>query len=89
MSIFLQTLSQAKTIYVRQEFKIVKIAKKFFGFEPYNHYQILTNDGQVFGYYAELKLGFADVIMRQLLGHWRVFNIVGTDTALSIFMKYT
>jgi len=76
---FLQTLSQSNTIYVRQEFKIVKIAKKIFGFEPYNHYQILTNDGQEFGYYAELKLGLADVIMRQLLGHWRVFNIVGTD----------
>ncbi len=79
MSVFFQTLSQANTIYLRQEFEVVKIAKIFLGFEPSNHYQILTKDGQEFGYCAELKLGFADAIMRQLLGHWRVFNIVGTD----------
>jgi len=78
MSIFLQTLSQANVIHVRQKFGIAKIAK-IFGFETRNHYRIQTDDGQEFGYCAELKLGNADTIRRQLLGHWRNFNIVGTD----------
>ncbi len=75
MSMFLQTLAQANAIYVKQKFEIAEI----FGFETRNRYQIQTDDGQQFGYCAEPKLGFLDAIMRQFLGHWRVFNIVGTD----------
>lgn len=75
MSIFLQTLAQANAIYVRQKFEIAEI----FGFETRNRYQIQTEDGQQFGYCAEPKVGFGDAIMRQFFGHWRVFNIVGTN----------
>jgi uncharacterized protein YxjI len=77
MSIFLQTLAQANAIYVKQKFELAEI----FGFETRNRYQIQTDDGQQFGYCSEPKLGFLDAIMRQFLGHWRVFNIVGTDMA--------
>lgn len=77
MSIFLQTLAQANAIYVKQKFELAEI----FGFETRNRYQIQTDDGQQFGYCAEPKLGFFDAIMRQFLGHWRVFNILGTDMA--------
>lgn len=75
MSTFLQALAQANAIYVRQKFEIAEI----FGFETRNRYQIQTEDGQQFGYCAEPKVGFGDAIMRQFFGHWRVFNIVGTD----------
>jgi len=75
MSIFLQTLAQANAIYVRQKFEIAEI----FGFETRNRYQIQTEDGQQLGYCAEPKVGFGDAIMRQFFGHWRVFNIVGTN----------
>lgn len=75
MSIFLQTLAQANAIYVRQKFEIAEI----FDFETRNRYQIQTEDGQQFGYCAEPKVGFGDAIMRQFFGHWRVFNIVGTN----------
>jgi len=77
MSNFLHTLSQASAIYVKQKFELAEI----FGFETRNRYQIQTDDGEQFGYCAEPKLGFLDAIMRQFLGHWRVFNIVGTDMA--------
>jgi hypothetical protein len=87
MSIFLQTLSQANEVYVKQKIELGEMlgyGQKFeiaevFGFETRNRYQIQTDDGQQFGYCAEPKLGFLDAIMRQFLGHWRVFNIVGTD----------
>jgi uncharacterized protein YxjI len=77
MSNFLQTLSQASAIYVKQKFELAEI----FGFETRNRYQIQTDEGEQFGYCAEPKLGFLDAIMRHFLGHWRVFNIVGTDMA--------
>jgi uncharacterized protein YxjI len=77
MSNFLQTLSQASAIYVKQKFELAEL----FGFETRNRYQIQTDGGQQFGYCAEPKLGFTDAIMRQFLGHWRIFNIVGTDMA--------
>jgi hypothetical protein len=75
MSKFLETLAQANAIYVRQKFEIAEL----FGFETRNRYQIQTEDGQQFGYCAEPKVGFGDAIMRQFFGHWRVFDIVGTD----------
>ncbi|MFN5855621.1 MAG: phospholipid scramblase-related protein [Pseudanabaenaceae cyanobacterium] len=75
MSKFLETLAQANAIYVRQKFEIAEL----FGFETRNRYQIQTEDGHQFGYCAEPKVGFGDAIMRQFFGHWRVFDIVGTD----------
>ena len=87
MSDFLQTLASANAIYVSQKFKIAEmfgLQAKFeiaeiFGFETRNGYLIKTDNGQQFGYCAEPNLGFGDAIMRQFLGHWRIFNIVGTD----------
>ncbi len=75
MTIFLQTLAQSNSVYVKQKFELAEI----FGFETRNRYQIQSEDGQQFGYCAEPKIGFLDAIMRQFLGHWRVFNLVGTD----------
>ena len=75
MSDFLQTLAEANAIYVSQKFEIAEI----FGFETRNRYLIKTDNGQQFGYCAEPKVGFGDALMRQFLGHWHIFNVVGTD----------
>jgi hypothetical protein len=75
MSDFLQTLAEANAIYVSQKFEIAEI----FGFETRNRYLIKTDNGEQFGYCAEPKVGFGDALMRQFLGHWRIFNVVGTD----------
>jgi len=75
MDNFIQTLAQANSIYIKQKFEVAEI----FGFETRNRYQIQSEDGLQFGYCAEQKLGLGDAIMRQFLGHWRVFNIIGTD----------
>jgi uncharacterized protein YxjI len=75
MNVFLQTLAESNSVYVKQKFELAEM----FGFETRNRYQIQNGDGQQFGYCAEPKIGFLDAIMRQFLGHWRVFNLVGTD----------
>ena len=75
MDNFIQTLAQANSIYIKQKFEVAEI----FGFETRNRYQIQSEDGLQFGYCAEQKLGLGDAIMRQFLGHWRVFNIIGTN----------
>jgi len=87
MSIFLETLSQANAIYVRQKIELGEMlgyGQKFeiaevFGFKTRSTYQIQTDDGQQFGYCAEPNLDFGDAIKRQFLGRYRIFNIVGTD----------
>lgn len=78
MSGFLQTLSQSRTIYVRQKIKAKKVAQAF-GIETRNQYQIQTEEGQEFGFCVERNSGNADLLRRQVFGHWRVFNVVGTD----------
>ncbi len=78
MSGFLQTLAQANEVYVRQKIKAKKVAQAF-GIETRNQYQIQTEEGQEFGFCVEQKLGNIDLFRRQVLGHWRVFNVVGTD----------
>lgn len=75
MSRFLQTLSNLNSIYVRQKFEVAEL----FGFESRNRFAIQTEDGDQFAYCAENKLGFADALMRQFLGHWRTFDIIGVD----------
>jgi hypothetical protein len=87
MSIFLQTLSQANAVCVKQQIELGEMlgyGQKFeiseiFGFKTCSTYQIQTDDGQQFGYCAEPNLDFGDAIKRQFLGRYRVFNIVGTD----------
>ena len=87
MSIFLETLSQANAIYVRQKIELGEMlgyGQKFeiaevFGFKTSSTYQIQTDDGQQFGCCAEPNLDFGDAIKRQFLGRYRIFNIVGTD----------
>jgi len=75
MSKFLQTLTTSNVILIKQKFETAEI----FGFECRNRYWIQTEDGKPFGYCAEAKLGFGDVLLRQFLGHWRTFDIIGTD----------
>lgn len=75
MSKFLVALADSGSITIAQKFEIGAI----FGFEQRNQYTIADLNGQLIGYCAEAKLGFGDVLSRQFLGHWRTFDIIGTD----------
>jgi uncharacterized protein YxjI len=75
MSKFLMALAGSSSIAINQKFEVAAI----FGFEQRNRYSIKAEDGQLLGYCAEAKLGLGDVMLRQFLGHWRTFDIIGTD----------
>jgi len=75
MSKFLQTLATSSGVSIKQKFEALEL----FGFETRNRYQIYNDDGGIIGYCAEAKLGFGDMLLRQFLGHWRTFDIIGTD----------
>lgn len=75
MSKFLQALLISDAIFIKQKFEVGAI----FGFEQRNQYTIANGNGQLIGYCAEANLGFGDVLLRQFLGHWRTFDIIGTD----------
>jgi len=75
MSKFLMTLAGSSSIAINQKFEMGAII----GFEQRNRYLIKSEDGQLVGYCAEAKLGFGDIMLRQFLGHWRTFDIIGTD----------
>jgi hypothetical protein len=75
MSKFLIDLAGSGSIAINQKFEIAAIL----GFEQRNRYLIKTEDDRLIGYCAEAKLGFGDVMLRQFLGHWRTFDIIGTD----------
>ncbi|AFY73187.1 Scramblase [Synechococcus sp. PCC 7502] len=76
MSKFLQSLVSCNAISIKQKFEVFEL----FGFETRNRYRIYNEYSQEIGYCAEAKLGFGDAILRQFLGHWRTFDIIGTDT---------
>ena len=75
MGKFLQILSTTNSILLKQKFEAAEI----FGWERRNRYVIRTETDQIIGYCEEAKLGFGDVLLRQFLGHWRTFDIIGTD----------
>jgi uncharacterized protein YxjI len=78
MSKFLQALSTSKTILLKQQFEVGAL----FGFEMRNRYTIQTEEDQIIGYCAEANLGLRDVLLRQFLGHWRTFDIIGSDSQM-------
>lgn len=72
---FLQNLIDADVVNVRQKVEIAEL----FSFESRNRFSIQTENGSEFGYCKEPKLDWQDALMRQFLGHWRNFDLVGTD----------
>ena len=45
------------------------------GFETRNKYRVSDEQGQEIGFAAEQQKGFLGFILRQVLGHWRTFEI--------------
>jgi uncharacterized protein YxjI len=53
----------------------IREVAEWFGFETRNKYQLTNKDGLQIAFAAEQQKGFLGFIMRQLLGHWRTFEI--------------
>jgi hypothetical protein len=71
MSIFLEQLKAVSSLKIVQRRELAE----FFGFETRNKYEIRTSDDQPIGFAAEQNKGLLGFLARQLLGHWRSFEI--------------
>jgi uncharacterized protein YxjI len=60
-----------KNILVKQLFE----GAELFGFETRNRYQLKDEQGENIGFAAERQKGFWGFILRQVLGHWRKFDV--------------
>ena len=68
---FLETLSQASFCIIRQ----IRDLAELVGYETRNRYSIHTKEGHLFAFAAEQKSGFSGFLLRQVIGHWRTFDI--------------
>jgi uncharacterized protein YxjI len=64
-------LTRQDEIFVSQKFEMIEV----FAFETRNRYRILNSAGGQIAYAAEKYSGFLGFIFRQILGHWRRFEI--------------
>lgn len=64
-------LTEHPKLFVKQVYEI----GEWIGFETRNKYQILDGGGRPVAYAAEQQKGFWGFILRQLLGHWRSFEL--------------
>jgi uncharacterized protein YxjI len=64
-------LSQHNQVLVRQRHELAE----WFGFETRNKYEVMSASGQSLAFAAEQGRGIFGLMMRQLLGHWRRFEL--------------
>jgi uncharacterized protein YxjI len=64
-------LTAHKEVFVTQKFEMMEM----FSVETRNRYRISDASGKPIGYAAEENTGLAGFVMRQLVGHWRSFEI--------------
>lgn len=64
-------LTAARSLIVRQRREILELM----GFETRNKYSIESESGEALGFAAEQQKGILGIILRQVLGHWRSFEI--------------
>ena len=74
---FAATLATATTLMVRQSTELAEL----FGFETRNKYAIETATGKPVAFAAEQQKGVLGFLLRQLLGHFRTFEIQFFDAA--------
>lgn len=60
---------------------------EFIGFETRNKYEIRTADGTPIGFAAEQQKGFLGILLRQILGHWRSFEIHVFDSSRRLIVS--
>ncbi len=70
-------LESQKQIYIKQIFEPME----FMGFETRNKYAIYDSNKQQMGYAAEQQKNFLGSVMRQVLKHWRSFDVYVFDTS--------
>jgi len=66
------SLDRETEIFVRQKRELAEL----FGFETRNKYEITRADRGLLAYAAEQGKGIMGVIGRQILGHWRSFELI-------------
>ncbi len=64
-------LTKSQQLVVVQKKELAEI----FGFETRNKYEIFDEHQQLIGFAAEQQKGLLGFLFRQLLGHWRTFEI--------------
>lgn len=64
-------LTGHENLFVQQ----IREVAEWFGFETRNKYQILDANKNPVAYAAEQQKGFLGFLLRQFLGHWRVYSI--------------
>lgn len=65
-------LTQLPNVFIRQSHEIGELL----GFETRNKYRISDDLGNQIGYAAEQQKGILGFLLRQLIGHWRCFDIL-------------
>ena len=75
-----ELLAKEESIVIKQRKELIE----FLSFESRNKYEILTRNGIQIGFAAEQQKGLLGILLRQILGHWRSFNIniYGMDRSL-------
>ena len=79
----LETLEKQEIIQVNQKHEIAEL----FGYETRNKYEILDGMGSPIGFAAEQHKGFGGFLLRQILGHWRYFEVLIFDQQRQIAFK--
>ena len=82
---FHETLRNAPAVLLKQKFEIAELV----GFESRNKYVLETEQGTSFGYAAEDQRDLIGFLLRQILGHWRHFNIRIFDQERRLVLRAT
>ncbi len=72
---FSQIIESSEIIQIKQ----VRELAELFGFETRNKYSIKDHNSEEFCFCAEQSLGFGGLVLLQFLGHWRTFDLIGSD----------
>jgi uncharacterized protein YxjI len=64
-------MSQHSQVLVRQRHELAE----WFGFETRNKYEVISSSGQSLAFAAEQGRGILGLMLRQVLGHWRRFEL--------------
>lgn len=76
-------VAQQSKLMIQQKHEVFEL----FGFETRNKYSIQTESGVEVAFAAEQQKGFLGFLFRQLLGHWRTFEILFFDSNKKILLK--
>lgn len=75
-------LQSVHTLIVQQRRELAEV----FGFETRNKYEIFNDQKKLIGFCAEQQKGFLGILLRQLIGHWRTFEVHFFDENRNLIM---